>query len=639
MSHTYTAEDITVLEGLEAVRKRPGMYIGGVHKRGLHHMLWEIVDNSIDEVINGFATEIKVRIHSDQQTATIEDNGRGIPVDMHPKHKKTALELILTTLHAGGKFEKGNYTHSGGLHGVGASVVNALSQQLIAQIHRDGHIHTQTFSRGLSQGQIQKKKARSKSKTGTSITFSPDATIFQDGVTFDLSVIRERLDMCAYLHRGLKIIFIDDKAQTEETFHHEGGIEDFLEHLLQEKNKIKVHDGIFRFRGNGELRMEVAFCWTQSTDEQIRSFVNGIPTRSGGTHENGLKSSLLKVIRNYTNTHKLIPKGVQISADDIREGWVALISVYVLEPQFQGQTKERLNNPEIQPLVEQVSRSAIEQWLNENSTVARAIVARIIMAAKARAASRAASQLVRRKSPTRRLTLPGKLADCALEDPRKCELFIVEGDSAGGSAKMGRDRKTQAILPLRGKVLNTNNASIKKVAANKELSDIVKALGCGVGNDLNLSELRYDKVILLMDADADGHHIATLLLTFFYRHMIPLLENGHVYIAQPPLYRIAVGKDVHWALTDDDKDEIVHAAPERAKIDIQRFKGLGEMMPKVLRDTTLDPQKRTLLRVSVDDPLFTDQAIDNLMGKDASARFRFIMDRAHEVDELDTVGA
>jgi DNA gyrase subunit B/topoisomerase-4 subunit B len=638
----YTASDISVLVGLEAVRKRPGMYIGGVHKRGLHHLLWEIVDNAIDEAFNGHASEILVRVHDTHQTITVEDNGRGIPTDLHPKYKCSALELIMTKLHAGGKFEGSSYKVSGGLHGVGASVVNALSDEMVAEVVRGNLCYSQTYSRGVPQTKLLKGKPKQstlKKKSGTSITFTPDSSIFQDGITFDLSIIRERLDVAAYLHRGLKIRLVDDQTDSEQLFFHEGGIEDYLQHIVKERGKPEAHEGIFSFQTDGDIRLEVSFCWTQATDEHIRSFVNGIPTRSGGTHEGGLKSSVLKVVRNYIKTQKLQPKGVQIGAEDIREGWVAVLSAYVVEPQFQGQTKERLNNPEVQGLVEQATLFAIEQWMNENSSVSKAIVDRIIMAAKARAASRAASQLVRRKSPTRRLTLPGKLADCALEDPRKCELFIVEGDSAGGSAKMGRDRKTQAILPLRGKILNTNSATLKKVAANKELSDVVKALGCGIKSDFSLANLRYDKIILLMDADADGHHISTLLLTFFYRHLPALIENGHVYLAQPPLYRVSYGKEIHWALTDDERDAIVAKAPERAKIDIQRFKGLGEMMPGVLRDTTLDPKKRTLLRVSVDDPIGTNITFEDLMGKDASARFRFIMENAHEVDDVDTVGA
>ncbi|MCB9638002.1 MAG: type IIA DNA topoisomerase subunit B [Myxococcales bacterium] len=635
-NNTYGAEDIVVLEGLEAVRKRPGMYIGGVHKTGLHHLLWEIVDNAIDEAINGHANRIVVTLHGDGETISVDDNGRGIPVGMHPQYKKPALELILTTLHSGGKFGSSNYIHSGGLHGVGISVVNALSDKMRVRVKRDGKLHEQHFSRGFPQDALN--VVRNVRGTGTEVTFHADPEIFHDGVALDALLIRERLNIRSYLHRGLEILWCDQSSGEEHRFYHEGGIEDFLQHMVTRRDRKIAHEGIFAYRGDGELRMEIALCWTDGTDEQFHSFVNGIPTKQGGTHENGLKSALVKAIRQYINLHKLQPKGIQFTPEDIREGLVALLSVYIGDPQFQGQTKERLNNVEVQPLVEGIARSAFEQWLNENSSIARSIVGRILMAAKARAASRAASQVVRRQSPTRRLNLPGKLADCAESDPDKCELFIVEGDSAGGSAKMGRDRKTQAILPLRGKVMNTENANLKKVIENKELSDIVQALGCGVGKHFSLENLRYNKIILLMDADADGHHIATLLLTFFYRHMTTLLHNGHVYIAQPPLYRIEINKKVHWVLDDDQRHWLLAQAPPDAKVDIQRFKGLGEMMPDVLRQTTLDPKKRTLLRVSVDDELQTNALFENLMGKDARFRGQFIKERATELDEVDVAG-
>jgi DNA gyrase subunit B/topoisomerase-4 subunit B len=633
-SGTYTAKDIAVLEGLEAVRKRPAMYIGGVHKAGLHHLLWEILDNSIDEVINGFANEITVRLHSDGQTVSVEDNGRGIPVDIHPQYKKPALELILCTLHSGGKFDGVSYAHAGGLHGVGISVVNALSEYLAVEVRRDGGIHRQEYARGIPMGAMITTPRRLRT-SGTSVTFRADPDIFRAITEFDAVQIRERLEIGAYLNRGLRIVFRDEVAGREEEFHRQGGLEDYLKHILHERAKNTAHEGLFIYQGNGELRMEIALCWTEATDEHLRSFVNNIPTRSGGTHENGLRGGIVKAIRNYITTHKLQTKAIQLSAEDIREGIVGLLSIYVLEPQFQGQTKERLNNAEIQPIIEQSVRTSLEQWLNENTTTAKAIVERIAMAAKARAASRAASQVVRRQSPTRRLSLPGKLADCANADPSRSELFIVEGDSAGGSAKMGRDRKTQAILPLRGKVLNTETASLKKVLSNKELKDIVQALGCGIDKQFNINNLRYHKIILLMDADADGHHISTLLLTFFYRHLPELIQGGYVYIAQPPLYRIAIRKEIHWVLSDEDKDRIIAQAPINTNIDIQRFKGLGEMMPQILRETTLDPAKRTLLRVNIDDPLHTDQVMSELLGRDANARFRFIMERAHEVDEID----
>ena len=635
MAQQYTAKDITVLEGLEAVRKRPGMYIGGVHKSGLHHLLWEIVDNAVDEAINGYANQIAVTLHADGETITIEDNGRGIPVDIHPQYKRSALELILTTLHSGGKFESKNYLHSGGLHGVGSSVVNALSESMVVRVKRDGKLHEQSFSRGAPTNELRVIGKVGK-ETGTSVTFRADPEIFHDGVAFDGFLIRERLHTRAYLHRGLRIRWQNLVTQEDVSFYQEGGIEDLLAHHLERTGKQPAHDEIFSYIGDSGIRMEIALCWTDATEEWAQSFANGIPTRNGGTHENGLRGALVKAIRQYINLHKLQPKGMTIAPEDIREGMVALLSVYLSDPQFQGQTKERLNNPEIQAVVEGIATAAFEKWLNEKSSIARAIIHRITLAARARQASRAASQVVRRQSPTKRLNLPGKLADCAEEDPDLCEIFIVEGDSAGGSAKMGRDRKTQAILPLRGKVLNTETADLKKIIENKELSDVVQALGCGIGKQFSLDNLRYSKVILLMDADADGHHISTLLLTFFYRHLPQLIQSGHVYLAQPPLYRIEINKKVHWALDDDQRDVILAKAPKEAKIDIQRFKGLGEMMPQILRDTTLDPKRRTLLKLAIDDELQTDQAISDLMGRDAQARFRFIMERAHEVEEVDT---
>jgi DNA gyrase subunit B len=622
-SGNYSSQDIDVLEGLEPVRKRPAMYIGGTDASGYHHLLWEIVDNCVDEAINGHASLIEVVIEGDRKGATVSDNGRGIPVDVHPKHKKTALELVLTVLHAGGKFEGKNYQVSGGLHGVGASVVNALSERLVATVRREGTEWTQSFVRGTPEAKI--KALGPSTRRGTTIHFRPDPQIFGKNAAFDVERIRERLEAKSYLHRGLKITLKDEKTGEKWELHHPGGIVEYLGKLITEKGKPAIHPQPFTFDRAEDPRLEVALSWTEGTEERIQSYANGIPTPQGGTHENGLKSALNKAIRAFMAAKKIEPKGVTVAAEDIREGLVALVSVYVAEPQFQGQTKDRLNNPEVTAQVENVVRTALEQWLLDNSSMGEGIVARV--------ARRAPSQQVSRKTAiSHRLNLPGKLADCSSTDPGHSELFLVEGDSAGGSAKAGRDRKTQAILALRGKVLNAERANFATVTGNKELTDIVSALGCGMGKDFDVSRLRYGKVFLLMDADSDGHHIATLLLTFFYRLLPGLIRGGHVYIAQPPLYRIAAGKETHWALDDADKDRILATVPKNVKPSIQRFKGLGEMNAEQLKETTLDPKKRRALRVVIEEELETDRILNELMGKDASMRFRFIMDNAAKAD-------
>ncbi|MGZ6124209.1 MAG: DNA gyrase/topoisomerase IV subunit B, partial [Myxococcales bacterium] len=601
---SYSAADIQVLEGLEPVRKRPAMYIGGTDASGYHHLLWEIIDNSVDEVINGYASRIEVTLHKDGKTVTVTDDGRGIPVDVMPKYKKPALEVLLTTLHSGGKFEQGNYIHSGGLHGVGASVVTALSSSLIARVKRDGKHHVQTYAKGLATSKL---KAEGKARgTGTTITFTPDAEIFGLKARFDTELIRDRLEAKSYLHRGMIVVFRDEtqKPFREDSYQHDGGIAEYLAKVVTQRGKNTIpaaqraspaaepepiattEEGLpeteltaqggeipsvppvpamqippaalFYKQSDGEARLEVALVWTEATDEHLRSYVNGIPTPNGGTHEAGLRSGVVKAVRNYIETHGLQPKGVTLTAEDIREGICGILSSYVVEPQFQGQTKGRLNNPETTAQVEGVVRPALEKWLNDTKTVAEPILARVILAARAREASRAAAQQVTRKTAiSHRLNLPGKLADCASTNPQESELFIVEGDSAGGSAKQGRDRRTQAILPLRGKVLNAEQASTEKVGQNKELQDIVSALGCGIGADFKPANLRYGKIFLLMDADSDGHHISTLLLTFFYRHMRDLIRNGSVFLAQPPLYKIEIGKDTYWALDDDDRARIL----------------------------------------------------------------------------------
>ena len=637
MADTYTAKDITVLEGLEPVRKRPGMYVGGVGSAGLHHLVWEIFDNAVDEAMNGYASHVRVTLHADGSSVTVADDGRGVPVDRHPASGKSALEVIFTTLHAGGKFEHRNYRTAGGLHGVGASVVNALSDELVATSKRDGFLWRQTFARGKPAGPLHRLKAARGS--GAAIRFSPDPRIFPK-TAFDAALIRARVEIASYVHGGVRFVFEDETQGAAEEFRHENGLPDYLARIVAERGAHRVHDAPFvlaREHPDTGSRIEAALQWTESTDEHLRSYVNGIPTASGGAHEAGVRAGVGKAVRNFIETHGLTPKGVTLAADDIREGMTGVVSIFVRDPQFQGQTKDRLNNPELAPALDGAVRPALEHWLNHNISMAEAIVARIVLAARAREASRAAQQSVTRKSAvSNRLNLPGKLSDCTGGARGDSELFIVEGDSAGGSAKQGRDRTRQAILPLRGKVLNVESAATSKVLANKELSDVVTALGCGFGPAFDVAKLRYDRIVILADADSDGNHIATLLLTFFYRFLPKLIAHGKVFLAQPPLYRVDVGKETFWALDDAHRDAIVAgAANGHGPPEITRFKGLGEMMPKVLWETTLNPATRRLLRVEISDRLLTDRVINALMGKDASARFRFIMERAEQAEALD----
>ena len=638
MARAYTAKDITVLEGLDPVRKRPGMYIGGVGSIGLHHLVWEIVDNAVDEAMNGHADNIYVTLHADGSSITVADDGRGIPVDRHLKSRKSALEVIFTTLHAGGKFEHRTYRTAGGLHGVGASVVNALSKELVATSKRDGHLWQQKFKGGKPATGL--KKMRRARGTGTSVFFRPDPKVFPK-TAFDPQLITERLEVSSYLHKGVRIVFEDEAKKQKQVFQHDEGLVDYLAHIIAARGAKPVHDAAFTLtKDHDETGSKVALVlrWTEATDEHVLSYVNGIPTGSGGTHENGLRAGLGKAIRNFIETHGLTPKGVTIAADDIREGVAGVLSILIPDPQFQGQTKDRLNNPEIASALDSIVRPALEHWLNHNISGAQAIVARIIIAARAREASRAAQQQVTRKSVAgARLNLPGKLSDCTAEATEDRELFVVEGDSAGGSAKQARDRQHQAILPLRGKVLNVESASLSKVLENKELSDLVTALGCGLGKGFDLGKLRYGKVIILADADSDGNHIATLLLTFLYRHLPQLMSHGRVYLAQPPLFRVDIGKETFWAVDDEHRDRILQRAKTNGRRvpEITRFKGLGEMMPQVLWATTLNPETRRLLRVDVSDQILTDRVIHELMGKDASARFRFIMEQADQAEDLD----
>ncbi|MCC6932385.1 MAG: type IIA DNA topoisomerase subunit B [Deltaproteobacteria bacterium] len=651
---TYTGADIEVLEGLEPVRKRPGMFVAGTDTpAGLHQLVDEILDNSVDEAMNGYADKIYVTLHKDGMSVTVTDNGRGIPVDMHPKFKKPTLEIVLTTLHAGGKFSGKNYQTSGGLHGVGSSVVNALSEELVATVKRAGKEYQQKFCRGAATSKL-KVINKNVTGSGTTIFFRPDAEIFKVR-KFSADHIRKVIQTKAYLNPGLALRFIDETAETKEEFCYPDGIKSYLMQILaDDKDSIIGDEPFFIQRDNG-LSVTITLAWTEKTKEECLSFANGIHTSDGGSHEIGVKSGIVRAVRNYMSVHDVQTKNLKITAEDIREGIVCVVSVKIpssqFQTQFQGQTKSKLNNPEVTPIVENVARS-LEQVLNEKPSAAQAIMARIMLAAKARAASREAGQTVRRKiGIAHRLTLPGKLADCSSNKPDHCELFIVEGDSAGGSAKQGRDRHFQAVLPLRGKVLNTMTSNTKKVADNRELANIVSALGCGVDDQLKVDKIRYGKVIILTDADADGMHIATLLMAFFFKHMRPVIEEGCLYIGNPPLYGIfprgvtqskAEGEKAPkgkkskgqalWAYSDEEMTSTI----KKEKLSnprIVRFKGLGEMNPETLWETTLDPAARTLLRVNIDDEQVVMEELDALMGSDASKRYEMI--QASGVMELD----
>ena len=679
MGQAYRAEDIEVLEGLEPVRKRPGMYIAGTDTpAGLHQLVFEILDNSVDEAMNGHANSIVVTLHSDGQSVTVEDNGRGIPVEKHPRYGVSALELILTTLHAGGKFSNKNYQTSGGLHGVGSSVVNALSEHLVAVVKRAGKRYEQHFERGKSLGAM-KSSSKDAEGTGTAIFFRPDSEIFSS-INFSSKILREAIQTKAYLNPGLRIAFVDEKHEEKHEFFYQEGLIAYLRQLLQERKVQPIGDEIFVIEKNDpasdEVQIAVTLCWTEEPREEFLSYANGIHTVDGGSHESGAKQGVVKALRNWIAVHDVQTKGVKISADDIREGLICLVSVKLpsgrYHVQFQGQTKGRLNNPEVEPIVESAMK-VLEQQLNEKPNVANLIVNRIILSAKARAASRQAAETVKRKiGISHRLTLPGKLADCSSMKPAETELFIVEGDSAGGSAKQGRDRHFQAVLPLRGKILNTIAASDKSAADNKELANIVSALGCGVGKDLKSQKIRYGKVIILTDADADGMHIATLLLAFFFKHMKPLIECGHIYIGKPPLYgvfpkgrseqaaavegkaetsterssgatsvtdkktpkkrgRASAGANVYWVYSDQELQKVIKDHKLNSPR-IVRYKGLGEMNPETLWETTLDPKSRTLLRVTGADEADIQANLEALMGTDPSMRSKLITENAAQLE-------
>ena len=630
---SYNASDITVLTGLEPVRIRPHMYVGSTDEQGLHHLIWEIVDNAIDEVMNGFASSVEVELEADGQTIKVTDNGRGIPVDIHPESGRPALELIMTTLHAGGKFEGNNYTFSGGLHGVGASVVNALASRLVAQVKRDGKLYQQVFERGIPVSGLEVVTAEGVRGTGTIITFTPDHEIFPQ-TTFDSKTIHTVLEAKSYLHR-CRVVFKDRVHDVIHRLDPGDGLEGYLRKLLHDVPKDPIYDQIFSFT-SAEPKVELALQWVEAGGDNIRSYVNGIHTNEGGTHEQGLKTAVVRAVRTYMDVQSSATvKNLKITAEDIRDGVRAVLSVYVKDPQFKGQTKDRLNNVEVTGAVTGVVAPALEQFFLTNPSLADGIVARIVAGAKARASAEAASALVSRKSVSKRLNLPGKLADCSNNRMEVSEIFIVEGDSAGGSAKQARDRLYQAILPLRGKVLNTEQATLQKIGQNREISDLVSALGCGVGKHFDISKLRYGRVVILTDADSDGHHIAGLLLTFFFRYMPDLIRFGHVYLGRPPLYRVRYGKKTEWAWDEAQRDKIMHKIKGSTKPEITRFKGLGEMTPQQLKETTLDPQSRTLFRVLNRDQDQADRAIRDCFGKDSAPRYQFVMERSAEADEVD----
>ncbi|MGQ9476908.1 MAG: DNA topoisomerase (ATP-hydrolyzing) subunit B [Candidatus Bipolaricaulia bacterium] len=625
----YTAEQIKVLEDLEAVRRRPGMYIGGTGPEGLMHLIEEVVDNSIDEAMAGFCTEIEVIIHPDKRV-TVSDNGRGIPTEMHPEGKNT-VELVLTTLHAGGKFDGQTYKVSGGLHGVGVSVVNALSEYLEVEVKRDGKLHRQTFSRGKKTSELE--VVGEAEGTGTTITFLPDREIFGE-FKYDFAKLSHRLRELAYLNPGLTIKLDNRLAEVERTFKFEGGIAAYVKALSEGKEALHDEPIYFLAQIGEDYQLEAAVLFTSSYDEAIYSFANNINTREGGTHLVGFKSALTRVLNEYAREKRILGKDdPNLEGDDVREGLCAIISVKLREPQFEGQTKTKLGNPEVQELVYNFVRENLARFLNKNPGIARKILEKAVAAMQASQAAKRARELTRRKGLLTSTSLPGKLADCASRDPAKSELYIVEGDSAGGSAKQGRDREFQAILPLRGKVLNVEKAHLSKLLENKELNSVITALGTGIREEFDLAKLRYHKIILMCDADIDGAHIRTLLLTFFFRNLRPLIEQGYVYIAKPPLYQVKHGGE---RLYFYDEEELRRFREEQdGKFEVKRFKGLGEMNPEELWETTMNPEKRVLKRVTINDALEADELFSLLMGSEVAPRRDFIKENADKITNLD----
>ncbi|KYC61058.1 DNA topoisomerase (ATP-hydrolyzing) subunit B [Heyndrickxia coagulans] len=631
---SYGAEQIQVLEGLEAVRKRPGMYIGSTSARGLHHLVWEIVDNSIDEALAGFCDEINVFIEKDN-SITVKDNGRGIPVGIQEKVGRPAVEVIMTILHAGGKFGGGGYKVSGGLHGVGASVVNALSTELDVYVHRDGHIYYQKYRRGKPAFDL--KIIGETDRTGTTTHFKPDPEIFTETTEFDFDILTTRLRELAFLNKGIKITIEDkrEKNPRKQEYHYEGGIKSYVEHLNRSKEVLHKEPIYVEGEKDG-ITVEVSLQYNDGFASNIYSFANNIHTYEGGTHESGFKTALTRVINDYARKNNLIKENeANLTGEDVREGLTAIVSIKHPDPQFEGQTKTKLGNTEARTITDAVFSETFEKFMMENPQVARKIVEKGLMAARARMAAKKARELTRRKSALESTSLPGKLADCTSRDPSESELYIVEGDSAGGSAKQGRDRMFQAILPLRGKILNVEKARLDKILSNAEIRTIITALGTGVGEDFDISKARYHKVVIMTDADVDGAHIRTLLLTFFYRYMRPLIDAGYIYIAQPPLYKVQQGKRVEYVYSDRGLEELLNTLPAQPKPAIQRYKGLGEMNPEQLWETTMEPANRTMLQVSLDDAIEADGTFEMLMGDKVEPRRNFIEENAIYVKNLD----
>lgn len=629
-SGVYDASQIQVLEGLEPVRKRPGMYIGSTGPRGLHHLVYEVVDNSIDEVLAGFCNTIKIIIHKDN-SITVEDNGRGIPVGIHPKTGRSAVEVALTMLHAGSKFGGGGYKVSGGLHGVGVSVVNALSEWLIVTVKQNGHIYRQRYERGKPVTDLE--VIGDTDETGTTISFKPDYQVFEE-LEYNYDTLRNRLREMAFLNKEVTITLIDERDDKKEEFHYEGGIVSFVEYL--NKNKSPLHKEAIYISGmRDDVQVEVAIQYNDSYAESVYAFANNIETPEGGTHLSGFRSAMTKVINDYARKLNMLkPNEPSLSGDDVREGLTAIISVKLSDPQFEGQTKEKLGNSEVRGIVDGIVSDGLSTYFEEHPPVTKTIIEKAISAFRAREAARKARELTRRKSALESVSMPGKLADCSERDPKLCEVFLVEGDSAGGSAKQGRDRRFQAILPLRGKILNVEKTRLDRILSNEEIKSMITAFGAGIGEDFDISKLRYERIICMTDADVDGSHIRTLLLTFFYRYMRPLLENGNVYIAQPPLYKVEKGKKEYYIYSDRDLEKLLTKIG-REGITVQRYKGLGEMDPVQLWDTTMDPAKRTMLKVSIEDAIAADEIFTILMGDNVEPRREFIANNAHLVKNLD----